>query len=241
MCLGMLLVVISCEQNPMVESARSSLADHSMEGQQYDEINWLPWNENLQSQIQVYPDTAVTELERAGSDFQYVTAAGGGVVGGADTYGNSVYIPPNAVTQDTYIGIMSACSDADAFFSDVSALIYIDDAIEELESLSVQLAGNVYADSNISTALDGLLKVRAYFAVYATHSDVTSFDLVINNVLNSVQQLAYNVTFGLIDESYFDAISSVSESVLLAAQTMAVSTLARLKQFARYKKLSYCF
>lgn len=62
-----------------------------------DDIQWIPAKSEFAEKF--------TALRKFVVDGKLITASEGGVVGGPQTYNNSVNFPPNAVDEDTYVTV----------------------------------------------------------------------------------------------------------------------------------------
>lgn len=101
LCLSVVLVtillLIGCGENPLNSPPELSRE----EGISVDEINWVTYKPEFEKQLK--------SLAKLGFTGKMVTSEAGGVVGGDNTFGNRVIIPPNAVDQNTYITVDVIC------------------------------------------------------------------------------------------------------------------------------------
>lgn len=98
--LGAVLVFGGCSKSLMEpENVNSTSA---MKGTyQEEDVQWLTWNQEVQSEVR--------NLAKKGSASKVIKWEKGGKVGGGKTFGNSVNIPPNALTEDTRISVQVNC------------------------------------------------------------------------------------------------------------------------------------
>lgn len=87
------LLIVGCSENSVSNPGDAAQAS----GIHVDDIQW----------IEAKPEFAekFTALQKFVVDGKLITASEGGVVGGPQTFNNSVNFPPNAVSEDTYVTV----------------------------------------------------------------------------------------------------------------------------------------
>ena len=94
-----LLLIFGCSENPI-----TGFQEEENQGIPTEDLNIIPWNTQMKQMIR--------SLARDGIDNQ-VIGPDGGLLGVDSTYGNSVYFPPGALSEDIDFSLEVICVDND--------------------------------------------------------------------------------------------------------------------------------
>ena len=90
------------------EEYENQLTNAEQKGVPFDQLNLVSWKPEIVSQFRVLSKRAKRPYEQ-----KNIQAHRGGTVGGDRTYGNKVDIPPDALSESTWISVEVLCVDKD--------------------------------------------------------------------------------------------------------------------------------
>jgi len=235
------LLFVSCEnQNPL---QNETAVESQMVGVSFDQLNIVEWSPEVSQQIRMSSELDESEglnkrgggSDRLGIDIQEIDYEDGGVVGGAVTFGNSVYVPPGALLADKFIAVQVACMDADV-------LAIVDGADTELALLDADL-NTLYAalmddysdydeDDDFSEAIEKLEKgmekmdeVAVNFILYSYYVSEKAFTKLEKDIIQSMDLFAVCIDQEFLSESYVSTLRLISERATAMARDMAMTSI----------------
>ena len=98
------LFLLACSGDMLTapgEENSNQIAVAEQEGMPTDQIPWISWTKEFSQRIRALNKSAYASV--------LIEASVGGRAGGLETFGNSVDIPPNALSEDTEISVSVDC------------------------------------------------------------------------------------------------------------------------------------
>ncbi len=89
------------------EEYSSQIAVAEQQGVPFDQLNLVSWKPEIVSQLRV-----LNKKPQDAYAIKRIKARHGGTVGGDETFGNKVDIPPDALSEDTWISVEVLCVDS---------------------------------------------------------------------------------------------------------------------------------
>ena len=227
----MSMILMSCEtQGPTQDQTDSIILT---QGVSADQINFVEWKPEVVQSLRFRPDyDEANELARfdndpdiAGADIKFVSSWWGNTVGGAETFGNSVYIPANAISVSRYVAVQVACSDADDLALFEAGSDYLEQIKSELNALLEDLAGNPWTAGQVSFALDRIEQAEVYFQLYSYYASDKAFQKLERDVVWTMKGIAWSIDHGYLDAEMFDHVQNVSQLSVETARELAMTAI----------------
>ena len=155
------------------EGNENQLTNAEQQGVPFDQLNLVSWKPEIVNELRVLNKKTQNHME-----IENILAHRGGTVGGEKTFGNKVDIPPDALSENTWISVEVLCVDLNGQCSPIVEFL---PSINFLLNVTLTLSYDVLEFSD-----DDLDELKVYWYDSSTGLWVEVEDPVINEVDKTV-------------------------------------------------------
>lgn len=223
------LGIISCEN--MTPTSNESEASILSQGIPADQLNFVEWTPEVILALRAVSDEvdsdvlARDDVAIAGAEVKRARHNRNTMIGGFDTFGNSVYIPSGALDENKYIAVQAVCAESDEMALFENGTSYINDIKSSMNNLIADLDEDMWAAGIVSASLDKIEEAEVYFQLYSYYASPTAFNKLDYKVSRQMNILIWMIDHNYLSESFFSQIQNIAQLTVDAARDLAMTSI----------------
>ncbi|NQV30447.1 MAG: hypothetical protein HQ508_06130 [Candidatus Marinimicrobia bacterium] len=228
------LGIMGCES--MTPTSNAPEAEILSQGISADQLNFVEWTPEVIQALRAVSDEldsdvlARGEYSIAGAEVKKALHYRNTTIGGDNTFGNSVFIPSGAISENTYIGVQAVCAESDELAIFENGVSYINEIKSSMTTLIADLASDEYAAEIVAISLDQIEEAEVYFQLYSYYASPNAFRKLDRNVCEQMNTLIWMIDHNDLNESFFGQIQSIVQLTVAAARELAMTSIMYAEQ-----------